>query len=233
MACEQPRGDLLSFGASSHDLPGSFRPLASRAEWAHNHDVAREPLAAELKETLENVSVPSFVADRRGTITWLNRAARAVLGDMVGRSFTEFVASEYVPAVQRQLERKLRGADVTDYEVEVFGADGRRRRAEISSVPLRGGDRCHAVFGIALTGPPRAVAAKTRLTPRQRQVLELLGQGASTDDIATALHVSKETVRNHVRHVLRALGARSRLEAVAIAHERGLLPAAERGGEQA
>jgi DNA-binding CsgD family transcriptional regulator len=39
------------------------------------------------------------------------------------------------------------------------------------------------------------------------------------------LHVSRETVRNHVRHVLRELGAHSRLEAVARAHELGLLSA--------
>jgi PAS domain S-box-containing protein len=193
--------------------------------------VARLPPAGELTETLENVNVPSFVADRRGTMTWLNRAARGVLGNVVGRSFTEFVAPEYVPVVQRQLERKRQGANVTDYEVEVFGADGRRRRAEVSSVPLRGSDRCHAVFGIALTGPPRAIAATTMLTPRQRQVLELLGQGASTDDIANGLHLSRETVRNHVRHLLRALGAHSRLEAVALAYERGLLQPAEPGGE--
>jgi DNA-binding NarL/FixJ family response regulator len=49
--------------------------------------------------------------------------------------------------------------------------------------------------------------------------------------IAATLHLSKETVRNHVRHVLRALGPRSRLEAVAIAHRTGLLqgPAAASG----
>jgi LuxR family maltose regulon positive regulatory protein len=64
-----------------------------------------------------------------------------------------------------------------------------------------------------------------RLTPRQQEVLQLLGQGASTEDIASMLHVSRETVRNHVRHVLRELGAHSRLEAVARAHELGLLSA--------
>jgi DNA-binding NarL/FixJ family response regulator len=36
-------------------------------------------------------------------------------------------------------------------------------------------------------------------------------------------HLSKETVRNHVRHILLRLGAHSRLEAVARAHELGLL----------
>jgi DNA-binding NarL/FixJ family response regulator len=55
------------------------------------------------------------------------------------------------------------------------------------------------------------------------EVLQLLGQGASTDDIAAELHLSRETVRNHVRHIFRALDVHSRLEAVAVAHERGLL----------
>ena len=45
----------------------------------------------------------------------------------------------------------------------------------------------------------------------------------ATDQIAATLHLSRETVRNYVRQVLRALGAHSRLEAVALAHQEGLL----------
>ena len=56
------------------------------------------------------------------------------------------------------------------------------------------------------------------LTPRQGEVLELLERGRSTAQIADELHLSTETVRNHIRHVLRATGAHSRLEAVAIAN---------------
>ena len=54
------------------------------------------------------------------------------------------------------------------------------------------------------------------LTPRQAEVLQLLEDGSSTEQIARALHLSTETVRNHIRHILRALNAHSRLEAVAI-----------------
>jgi two-component system NarL family response regulator len=57
-----------------------------------------------------------------------------------------------------------------------------------------------------------------QLTPRQAEVLELLERGRSTKQIASELHLSTETVRNHVRHILRAVGAHSRLEAVAIAN---------------
>jgi len=193
-------------------------------ESAHNREaMPRRQEAIDLTQTLERVNVPSVVADRNGVVTWLNDAARKSFGDLEGRPFTSVVAPQDVGVVQRQLARKLQGAPVTDYEVEVFTADGRRRRVEISSVPIPGGDRCHAVFGVALPGPPR-VDTPFRLTRRQMEVLRLLGEGASTDDIAAALHLSKETVRNHVRHILRELGVHSRLEAVALAHRQGLLP---------
>jgi PAS domain S-box-containing protein len=178
----------------------------------------------ELTRTLEKVKVPSFVAASDGTLTWGNEAAKQMFGDLRGRPFATVVVPEDVPLVERQLERKLRGAPVTDYEVDVFTADGRRRRAEISSVPIENGDECHAIFGVVLTGKPRGPMPRApQLTSRQNQVLQLLGEGASTEQIAKMLHLSKETVRNHIRHVLRALGAHSRLEAVATAHREGLL----------
>ena len=49
-------------------------------------------------------------------------------------------------------------------------------------------------------------------------MLGLLERGRTTKEIADELHVSPETVRNHVKRLLRAVGAHSRLEAVAIAH---------------
>lgn len=184
--------------------------------------MAERRASIDLARTLERVRVPSAIADHRGTITWLNAAARAAFGDLQGRPFITVVAPEHVATVEREQQRVLDGEPVTDYEVDVLTVDG-RRRAQISSVPIEGGDACHAVFGVAVTRPTRRAAASAHLTPRQSDVLRLLSQGASTDDIAGALHLSKETVRNHVRHILRALSAHSRLEAVALAHRQGLL----------
>jgi DNA-binding NarL/FixJ family response regulator len=53
-------------------------------------------------------------------------------------------------------------------------------------------------------------------------VLELLVNGQSTRQIAESLHLSRETIRNHVRDLLRALGVHSRIEALAEARRRGL-----------
>ena len=184
--------------------------------------MARPP-RLDLTQTLELLKVPSAVVDRSGVVTWMNGAARRIFGDLVGKPFTSVVAQEDAAFVQRQLARKLDGAQASEYKVDVFSADGRRWRAEISSVRIPGGDECHAVFGVARLGAARPAAAPAELTERQRQVLQLLGQGASTADMAAALHLSTETVRNHVRHVLRALDAHSRLEAVVRAYEQGLL----------
>jgi DNA-binding NarL/FixJ family response regulator len=46
----------------------------------------------------------------------------------------------------------------------------------------------------------------------------MLAQGYSTAQIAEELHLSVETVRNHIRRLFHALGVHSRLEAVAVAH---------------
>jgi two-component system, NarL family, response regulator LiaR len=55
---------------------------------------------------------------------------------------------------------------------------------------------------------------RSRLTPREWEVLDLLCAGQSTDDIADTLVVSSETVRSHIKNVLRKLGVRSRRAAV-------------------
>ncbi|MGH3084732.1 MAG: response regulator transcription factor [Gaiellaceae bacterium] len=57
------------------------------------------------------------------------------------------------------------------------------------------------------TGPQRP----PHLTPRQVEVLRLLEQGRSTKRIAGELHLSTETVRNHIRRLSPALGVHSRL----------------------
>jgi ATP/maltotriose-dependent transcriptional regulator MalT len=50
-------------------------------------------------------------------------------------------------------------------------------------------------------------------------VLDLLYQGCSTDDIASRLVLSTETVRSHIKHILQKRGASSRGEAIAKAQE--------------
>jgi DNA-binding NarL/FixJ family response regulator len=61
------------------------------------------------------------------------------------------------------------------------------------------------------------------LSDRQRQILRLIAQGRRNGDIAESLFVSVETVRTHVKEILRRLGAHDRAHAVARGYEAGLL----------
>lgn len=63
------------------------------------------------------------------------------------------------------------------------------------------------------------------LTCRELDILQRLAAGGSTSQIASALALSPNTVRNHVSHLSRKLGAHSRLEAVSIGVRRGLIAA--------
>lgn len=62
----------------------------------------------------------------------------------------------------------------------------------------------------------------TRLTPRQREIASLIAGGLTNDQIAERLVLTPGTVGNHVAHILRRLGARSRVEVAALAAEAGL-----------
>ncbi|HXF57756.1 MAG TPA: response regulator transcription factor [Actinomycetota bacterium] len=71
---------------------------------------------------------------------------------------------------------------------------------------------------------PEALLAE-QLTPREREVLALLAQGATGQAIARRLSITHNTVRSHVQSILNKLQVGSRLEAVAFAIRNGLLEA--------
>src|SRR4051812_10091041 len=58
------------------------------------------------------------------------------------------------------------------------------------------------------------VGDETPLTAREREVIELVSAGATNQEIANALVISESTVKSHVKHILRKLGAANRAEAV-------------------
>jgi|SRR5262245_15177308 len=182
-------------------------------------------LGGDLEGALETVNVPAYVIDSSGVIRWLNEAAIAWVGDIRGRQFTTVIAPEARRRSQEVFAQKMVGnATATNAELVALDRDGERMNVEVSSVPLVRGGHVIGVFGLVPhVEPQKTPRHHPALTPRQTEVLVLLEHGRSTAQIAQELHLSSETVRNHVRGLLRALGVHSRLEAVAIARSEHLL----------
>ncbi len=176
-------------------------------------------IGGDVEQALDRVGVPSYVLDTTGVVRWINAAAERVVGDVRGRQFTSVVAPEDSRRARELFTRKMLGTSpATDAPGVLVSTTGERVAVEISSVPMMDGERVVGVFGLFEERPDdTATAPHPQLTPRQVEVLRLLEQGRSTKQIAAELHLSTETVRNHIRRLFRALGVNSRLEAVAVA----------------
>jgi DNA-binding NarL/FixJ family response regulator len=81
-----------------------------------------------------------------------------------------------------------------------------------------------ATLGARSAEEEAAMLLAGQLTPREREVLALLVEGATGGQISDSLTVSPNTVRTHIQNVLTKLQVRSRLEAAAFAVRWGIVP---------
>lgn len=105
---------------------------------------------------------------------------------------------------------------VGDRRVGAMGdriVDGLTRIADMTAVGLT------ISSGDSIPSPVPSVS----LTPRERDVLELLGEGASNRAVADQLMLAEPTVKGHVRSLLEKFDSSSRLEVVALARRAGLI----------
>lgn len=193
---------------------------------SHQASDAAAWLGGNIDDALADIGVPAFILGRDGAIRWQNARAVEVVGDARGRHFSAVVAAETVHHARVEFAKQIVGTTRTSNRRLVMErADGTRSAVEVHAVSLEDGRQVVGVFGILDVDAVHVSPAPLRgtLTPRQQQVLVELARGASTEQIAASLGIARETVRNHVRGVLRALRVHSRIEAVAEARRRGLL----------
>jgi DNA-binding NarL/FixJ family response regulator len=84
-------------------------------------------------------------------------------------------------------------------------------------------DRADVQSYLAMASTPLIDPLET-LSPRERQVLELVAQGRTNAEIAEFLHLSRRTVETHRAHMMGKLGLESPADVVRFALRRGLLP---------
>jgi DNA-binding CsgD family transcriptional regulator len=184
-------------------------------------------LAADVAQTLEAIRVPAYIVDCQRRVRWQNAASIDLFGDLRGRLDSSVgLDPDDLRRVREAWVRKQNGEPHTQLEVLACRRDGARIRVAVNSVPLRNGDGALiGSFGLAhvLEELEPSSEHAPPMSRRERQTLTLLAAGLSTTQMAHQMGISKETVRNHVKGLLRSLGARSRVEAVAKARRAGLI----------
>jgi DNA-binding CsgD family transcriptional regulator len=191
------------------------------------HDVptdTRTRLGGDIDVVLEGLGLAAWIADRTGVIRWANARARDVFGELVGRSAFDLVEPESLTTARSHwVEHSVGPASQVSFKANLRSASGRPVPVDVHSASLREGGSMVGVFGIGSVGEAKPRGLRGTLTPRQLEILGLLGDGRSTQQIADELHLTVNTVRNHVKATLHALDARSRLEAVVEGRRRGLI----------
>jgi DNA-binding NarL/FixJ family response regulator len=146
--------------------------------------------------------------------------ARAAIGEpcwsvLAGRDAAGSVVCRAGCAVARAA---LRWGDVTSQPMTIRTAHG--LRSVVASTISTGENGARQLVHLlrpvpAETDGPAAARDAAQLTPREREVLELLAGGQGAAEIAVALGISMPTVRTHIQHILSTLGVHSQLAAVA------------------
>ncbi|GAA5167353.1 MULTISPECIES: response regulator [Amycolatopsis] len=202
-----------------------------------DHAVVRRGLTAYL-EVVPDIHVVGEAGSGEGALRWL--ATAPVLPDVVlmdlmlpgvdGITTTERIRREFPgPAVvaltsfgesgrvQAALAAGMSGYVLKDADPEDVAAAVRaavRGEVWLSGLAARGLAR---TFGAPAAGP-------ATLTARENEILELVAEGCSNQEIADRLTISERTARTHVSNVLAKLGLSSRTQAALLAIREGLVP---------
>jgi DNA-binding NarL/FixJ family response regulator len=147
---------------------------------------------------------------------------RAMLSERGDAKLVALTALSDARAVRAALRAGFHGYLTKDMPIRQFVSSVRAALEGQVVIPR------HLSSGAAGARTPReeevALLAQ-QLTPREREVLAMLAEGARGEDIAERLTLSPNTVRTHIANILTKLQARSRLEAATFALRHGLVEA--------
>jgi PAS domain S-box-containing protein len=206
-------------------------PIAPGADGAHEC-AEQDRLAHADVWLVDSLVVPASLHDAEGRFLHMNAAAELASGKSnaywLGRHFTEPLPPGARKKVAAQFRRAVERGEPTDFETVFIDGSGRLRGVRAQQLPLRAGDETVGVLILAFDArrppsEPAGLEPEPRLTARQREIVDLVASGLSTSEISSMLTISTETVRNHVRNILRELHVHTRPQAIAAARRLGML----------
>jgi two-component system NarL family response regulator len=217
----------------SSDAPGVPQPGSAlskiRLLIADDHLVVREGLVAILNRQSDMAVIGEAAGGREAFEQCRGLRPDITLMDL---RMPEMSGVEAIEAIRREDEKALIIILTTyDSDEDVY----RGIRAGANAYLLKDTHReellncIRAVYaGKTVVSPEVASKLASRLreeelTPRELEILTLVGRGLSNKLIARALDITEGTVKTHVKNLLEKLDATSRTEAVAVASRRGLI----------
>jgi DNA-binding NarL/FixJ family response regulator len=216
--------------------------LVAEAVWfAGDPDWAREFLKLarrdEIRPRLDHMLLESEVIRRRRPLIVLDpeRDPRSYKPLVRAAQTTSYIAAPVMPGgnviAMLHVDRYNTGAVVTEEDADLLWTFAEGFGYAYERMRLLSRLRRHAAElaqsgGMPVMAPPALQSFRpgeprrpvdpdsTPLTAREREVIELVSTGATNHEIAAALVISESTVKSHVKHILRKLGAANRAEAV-------------------
>jgi len=219
--------------SSSSDALGVPQPGSAlskiRILIADDHLVVREGLVAILNRQSDMTVVGEAGSGQEALEQWRNHRPDVTLMDL---RMPEMSGVEAIIAI-READDKASVIILTTYDSDEDVYRGMRAGAK--AYLLKDAHReellscIRAVYAgktVVSAGVAAKLAGRLReeeLTPRELEILTLVGQGLSNKRIARALEITEGTVKTHVKNLLEKLDATSRTEALAVAARRGLI----------
>jgi DNA-binding NarL/FixJ family response regulator len=215
-----PAGSALQSAA----LDGNSQPREITCLIVDDHEVVREGLRLSLSraphirvigEAADGASAVALAERRRPDVVIMDVRMPGMDGLEATKQLTEKIPESAVLIFTAYSERSLLGRGLES------GAKGYILKEAPHQTLLRAIEKVAA--GEGYVDPalmPAFLTGKDKdemLTPREREILQLLADGMSNQDVAGRLFISQETVKSHVRHILAKLEADTRTQAVAIA----------------
>jgi DNA-binding CsgD family transcriptional regulator len=225
------------FGIESDELVAEAAFFTGDEPWAKEFvTFARR---TEVRPRLDHMLLESEVVRRRRPMIVLDpETDPRTYKPLIRATMTQsYIAAPVMPGghviAMLHVDRYMTGGTVTEEDAELlwtfaegFGYAYERMRL-LSRLRRHAAELAHT-GGMPVMAPPTTPAtqlrvlerrkgdgdADTPLTAREREVIELVSSGATNLEIANALVISESTVKSHVKHILRKLGASNRAEAV-------------------